>query len=151
MAFKSDSELAVFLKDEIKTEKENASSLPKLAGWEVKTDGSEVTLTKSEGGEKVMITLNVNHTVDSAEPDEGTGEAPEMLSKPTFEVDLIKPGGKTLSFTCSYTQMEMDPEGEPEEDVDIFAIDEVTMFEGENHSDACYAVAGDILDGGHCR
>jgi len=147
MAFKSDSELAVFLKDEIKTEKENASSLPKLAGWEVKTDGSEVTLTKSEGGEKVMITLNVNHTVDSAEPDEGTGEAPEMLSKPTFEVDLIKPGGKTLSFTCSYTQMEMDPEGEPEEDVDIFAIDEVTMFEGENHSDACYAVAGDILDG----
>jgi complement component 1 Q subcomponent-binding protein len=31
--------------------------------------------------------------------------------------------------------------------VDVFAIDEVTMFEGENHSDECYAVAGDILDG----
>ena len=30
---------------------------------------------------------------------------------------------------------------------DIFAIDEVTMFEGDNHTDACYAVAGDILDG----
>ena len=30
---------------------------------------------------------------------------------------------------------------------DVFAIDEVTMFEGDNHSDACYAVAGDILDG----
>ena len=30
---------------------------------------------------------------------------------------------------------------------DLFAIDEVTMYEGENHSDACYAVAGDILDG----
>ena len=29
----------------------------------------------------------------------------------------------------------------------MFAIDEVTMFEGDNHSDACYAVAGDILDG----
>merc|ERR1712107_872746 len=38
-----------------------------------------------------MITLNVNHTVDSAVPDDGTVEAPEMLSKPTFEVDLIKP------------------------------------------------------------
>merc|ERR1712113_1343652 len=61
------------------------------------------------GGEEVMITLNVNHTVDSAVPDDGTGEAPEMLSKPTFEVDLIKPGGKTLSFTCSYVQEEEHP------------------------------------------
>merc|ERR1719323_1537198 len=62
-----------------------------------KTDGSEVTLTRDVGGgEQVMITLNVNHTVDSAQPDDGTEEAPEMLSKPNFEVDLIKPGGKTL-------------------------------------------------------
>ena len=30
---------------------------------------------------------------------------------------------------------------------DLFAIDEVTMYEGEKHSDSCYAVAGDILDG----
>ena len=87
-----------------------------------------------------------------------------MLSKPTFEVDLIKPGGKTLSFTCSYVQEEEHPEGQEAEDEgeettaiflrtpknsfsDVFAIDEVTMFEGDNHSDACYAVAGDILDG----
>ena len=40
-----------------------------------------------------------------------------MLSKPTFEVDLIKPGGKTLSFTCSYVQDEEHPEGqEPDEE-----------------------------------
>ena len=44
-------------------------------------------------------------------------QAPEMLSKPTFEVDLIKPGGKTLSFTCSYVQDEEHPEGqEPDEE-----------------------------------
>ena len=30
---------------------------------------------------------------------------------------------------------------------DVFAIDEVTMYDGDNHSDKCYAVAGDILDG----
>jgi complement component 1 Q subcomponent-binding protein len=30
---------------------------------------------------------------------------------------------------------------------DAFAIDEVTMFEGEDWSDKKYAVAGDILDG----
>ena len=39
-----------------------------------------------------------------------------MLSKPTFEVDLIKPGGKTLSFTCSYVQEEEHPEGQEAED-----------------------------------
>ena len=30
---------------------------------------------------------------------------------------------------------------------DVFAIDEVTMFEGEDWNEKKYAVAGDILDG----
>merc|ERR1712211_176023 len=51
------------------------------------------------------------------------------------------------SFTCSYVQEEEHPEGQEAEDEDVFVIDEVTMFEGDNHSDSCYAVAGDILDG----
>jgi len=147
MALKGDEELATFLKDEIATEKNNSQPFPKLTGWTIKADGSEVTLTKTVQGEQIMITLNVNHTVDSAVPDDGSEEAPEMLSKPTFEVDLIKSNGKTLSFTCSYTRDDEIPEGEQEEGADIFAIDEVTMFEGDNHSDSCYAVAGDILDG----
>ena len=33
-----------------------------------------MTLTKKSGSEEVMVTLNVNHTVDSAAPDDGTGE-----------------------------------------------------------------------------
>merc|ERR1712107_696919 len=129
MASQGDQDLAKFLKEEIATEKQNSRPLPKLSGWDIKADGAEVTLTKKSGGEEVMITLNVNHTVDSAVPDDGTGEAPEMLSEPTFEVDLIKPGGKTLSFTCSYVQEEEHPEGQEAEDEDVFAIDEVTMFE----------------------
>ena len=48
--------------------------------------------------------MNVNHTVDSAEPDDGSEEAPEMKSKPNFEVDIIKSNGKTLSFSCSFVQ-----------------------------------------------
>ena len=48
--------------------------------------------------------MNVNHTVDSAEPDDGSEESPEMKSKPNFEVDIIKPNGKTLSFSCSFVQ-----------------------------------------------
>jgi len=149
MATKGDGELAKFLQDEIATEKKNSRSGPKLEGWNVSADGSEVTLTKELAGEKVMITLNVNHTVDSAEPDDGSEEAPEMLSRPNFEVDIIKTNGKTLSFTCSFSapdETEQPPQGEEEYD-DVFAIDEVTMFDGDNHSDANYAVAGDILDG----
>jgi len=147
LATKGDSELAAFLKEEIATEKQNSRALPTLAGWAVTAEGSEVTLTKKFQGEEIMITLNVNHTVDSAVPDDGSEEAPEMLSKPSFEVDLIKSNGKTLSFTCSYTRDEEHPEGMADEQEDLFAIDEVTMFEGDNHSDSCYAVAGDILDG----
>ena len=51
---------------------------------------------------RIVIQLNVNHTVDSAEFDDGSEEAPEMRSKPDFEVDIVKAGGQTLSFTCSY-------------------------------------------------
>jgi hypothetical protein len=63
---------------------------------------------------RIIVSLNVNHTVDSAEPDDGTQEAPEMKSKPNFEVDIVKPDGKTLSFSCSYI-IEHDEQGSQEE------------------------------------
>lgn len=97
----------------------------------------------------MVVQLNVNHTVDSAEPDDGSQEAPEMKSRPNFEVDIVKSDGKTLSFSCSYIYNEEQSQGsQGEEQVDdAFTIDEVTMFEGENWSEKKYAVAGDILDG----
>ena len=87
------------------------------SGFEVAKDGAEVTFTKtSADGEKVVVSMNVNHTVDSAEPDDGSQEAPEMKSKPNFEIDIVKPGGKTLSFSCSYIMNEGEmPEGQAEE------------------------------------
>jgi len=51
---------------------------------------------------RVVVSMNVNHTVDSAEPDDGTEEAPEMKSRPNFEIDIVKSNGKTLSFSCSF-------------------------------------------------
>jgi len=146
-ATQGDADIAKFLSEEISTEKSNQKLLPKLDGWTASFEGSEVRLTKGgAGGEKLIVSLNVNHTVDSAEPDDGQGEAPEMLSRPNFEVDIIKSNGKTLSFTCSYLHPEeMSQEAEGPDD--IFAIDEVTMFDGEKISDKNYAVAGDILDG----
>ncbi len=70
-----------------------------------------------------------------------------MKSKPNFEVDLVK-GGRTLSFSCSYIYEHDGPEKAAQEEGydDVFAIDEVTIFEGE-WNDKKYAVAGDILDG----
>ena len=61
--------------------------------------------------------MNVNHTVDSAEPDDGSEEAPEMKSKPNFEVDIVKTGGKTLSFSCSFAPPPdvQDPQSQSEE------------------------------------
>jgi len=145
-ATKSDQELIKFLSEEIATEKQNQKSLPKLDGFETKIEGAEVTLTKNGAvaGEKIIVSLNVNHTVDSAVPDDGTGEAPEMLSRPNFEVDIVKANGRTLSFTCAYVHPE---EQDGQEEVDLFAIEEVTMFDGDKISDKNYAVAGDILDG----
>lgn len=67
------------------------------------------------------MSLNVNHTVDSAEPDDGTQEAPEMKSRPNFEVDIVKPDGKTLSFSCSYIA-EHEDQGQPEEGLGKFSF-----------------------------
>ena len=70
-----DAEIVKFLTEEIATERKNQKVLPSLSGWEVKTEGAEVTMTRpGPAGEKIIVTLNINHTVDSAEPDDGQGE-----------------------------------------------------------------------------
>lgn len=145
----ADEDLAQFLTEEIKAEKSNQKQLPKLDGFKVEADGAELKFVKEYGEEKVVVQLNVNHTVDSAEEDDGSSqEAPEMKSKPSFEVDLVKPDGRTLSFTCSYIYEHDGPEKAAQEEGydDIFAIEEVTLFQGE-WNEKKYAVAGDILDG----
>lgn len=106
--------MATFLTEEISAEKQNARPIPEIAGFKVEQDGADLKMTKELKGEKVVIQLNVNHTVDSAEPDDGTEEAPEMKSKPNFEVDLVR-GGKTLSFSCSFIPEDQDqPQSEEE-------------------------------------
>ena len=92
MGTQSDQKLSEFLRDEIQTEKKNSRALPKLDGWKVKTEGSEVTLTKDVGsGEQVVITLNVNHTVDSVQPDDGTEEVGNKTdtSERGIKIDMI--------------------------------------------------------------
>lgn len=149
-ATQNDKDLVQFLTEEIKVEKENHKALPKLEGFKVEFKGADVILTKEFQGEKIQVQFNVNHTVDSVTPDDGQSEeAPEMKSKPNFEVDITKPGGKNLSFSCSFIyghNAEEVGQEQPDEIEDVFAIDEVTMYEGE-WTEKNYAVAGDILDG----
>ncbi len=139
-----------FLKEEIAAEKENLKTFKDLPGFEAKQEDAELTFTKMHGDEKIVVSLNVNHSVDSAEPDDGSEEAPEMKSMPNFEIDIVKKDGRTLSFSCSFISADEQNPGstaEGETFDDAFTIDEVTMFEGEAWTEKKYAVAGDILDG----
>lgn len=146
---KGERELVEFLTEEIVAERkaQKIKTIPtEVEGFKVKLNGAEVELTKQTDKEKIVISLNVNHTVDAdddaeIDPSAEKGEFAEMKSRPQFEVDIVK-GDTTLSFTCSYLQGQAQ-EGEYD---DVFGIDEMTIFKGE-WNDKVYAVAGDVLDG----
>lgn len=146
---KGERELVEFLAEEIIAEKkaQKKNVLPaEIDGFKVKLNRADVELEKKNEKERIVISFNVNHTVDADDEAEAesTADKPEfaeMRSKPQFEVDIVK-GSQTLSFTCSFLQGEAQ-EGEYN---DVFGIDEITIFEGE-WNDKVYAVAGDVLDG----
>jgi complement component 1 Q subcomponent-binding protein len=149
---KSERELVEFLAEEIVAERkaQKVKNVPtELDGFKVKLDGAEIELRKESEKEKILISFNVNHTVDADEEAEieQSMDKPnfaEMKSKPTFEIDIVR-GGKTLSFTCSFLQAGHQAE-EQDGYNDIFGIDEITIYDGE-WTDKTYAVAGDVLDG----
>jgi len=146
---KGENELVEFLKEEIEAEKSSQKGkiIPsEIDGFKITLNGADVELTKQTDKEKIQISFNINHTVDTddvAQEFDEKDENPmaEMKSTPNFEVDIVR-GGKTLSFTCSFLK------GAPTEEEynDVFGIDEVTMYEGE-WTEKNYAVAGDVLDG----
>jgi len=148
---KGETDLVEFLTEEVMAEKstQKGKVIPKdIDGFKVTLNGAEVELTKETEKEKIVISFNINHTVDTDGEDEfeesdESGDKPmtELKSTPTFEVDIIK-GGKTLSFTCSFLKS-IPQEGEYN---DVFGIDEITLYQGE-YTDKDYAVAGDVLDG----
>ncbi|XP_033324079.2 complement C1q binding protein P32 [Megalopta genalis] len=149
---KAEKELVEFLAEEIVAEKkaQKLKTIPtELDGFKVSLDGADVTLVKKQDDERIQITFNINHTVDTeTEPEidinSNNADVSEMKSKPNFEVD-IKRDGITLGFTCSFNN-EPGASGASENYNDIYGIDEITLYEGE-HSDKKYAVAGEIIDG----
>ncbi|XP_037092234.1 complement component 1 Q subcomponent-binding protein, mitochondrial-like [Pollicipes pollicipes] len=145
-----DKELLDFLGEEIVAETKQGKSdkLPSRIGeFDVKLDQAEVTLTRQHNNETVTVTLNVNHSVDSDPESEDLTESQgseQLKARPTFNVDLQKKG-RTVSFTCSYTDGGV-VEQQGEQYNDSFSIDEVVMFEGEHH-EKNFSVSGEILDG----
>jgi hypothetical protein len=104
-------DLKNFLNEEIKLEKESSKhkALPKITGFEVKTEGPNVTLTKTHNGEQVTVKFNVNGSLnnmdqeqESAKPEETEAE---MKARPVFTVD-IKKGSQILSFSCDFLPAE---------------------------------------------
>ena len=78
---------------------------------------------------RIIVSLNVNHTVDSQEPHEEGQEPPEMKSYPNFEIDLVKSSGKTLSFSCSFIKPDENPPTSGDETFeDLFAIGKILFF-----------------------
>uniref|UniRef100_A0A1E1XID1 Putative complement component 1 q subcomponent binding protein/mrna splicing factor sf2 subunit p32 n=1 Tax=Amblyomma aureolatum TaxID=187763 RepID=A0A1E1XID1_9ACAR len=148
---KGDQELADFLVEEIEAEKKarKSAQLPKIEGFDVKLEGSEVTLTRTFNEETITVRLNVNRSVDAEEAEEFSAsqdnapEPGEMKSKPNFTVEIER-GGKKLFFSCTFNEGS-EPEGQSE-NYDSFGVAEFAIYEGE-WTDEVYTVSGDIMDG----
>jgi len=153
---KGDQELCNFLNEEIDAEmkQRKTPNAPRIPGFEVKIDESEVSLTRKFNDETITVELNVNHSVDSEEENPqfqqaqpNAAEVGEMLSKPNFDV-IIERQGKKLFFNCTFN---VNDEGQPPQGQegfdDTFSIVEFAMYEGSEMKDQVYSVSGDIMDG----
>lgn len=155
-----DKDMADFLADEIKLEKEgqkagaSGGKLPRVKGFELsQTDGSDVVLKKSSDNEIVSIRFNINHSVDDdpVEFDENQEPEEDMASRPAFTVEINKGGKTTLAIQCQFPQ-EMAHAQEQEQGEqydDMIEITEVALLNNNegNWEDSVYSVSGHIMDG----
>lgn len=172
-------DLSRFLEKEVQLEKsaqKHPSKLPNIQGFEVQSNGPEVTLTRQSGNEKVTVKFNVTNTVNSADSDsetdletagqqqlgsEASQPSSQLKSRPTFTVDLNR-GGQTLSFLCSYLPQdyphasELGQSGENEQQrgaqrdesdqLEDFQIDEFAIHDGE-WNEKVYSADCAVIDG----
>ncbi|XP_050408154.1 complement component 1 Q subcomponent-binding protein, mitochondrial [Patella vulgata] len=150
-----DGAISKFLDKEIKLEETSKSNqkLPTVKGFELsKSDGSDVELVKQSGNEKVTVKFNVNASVDSDHPPAVEGqseEATDMVSRPSFTVELNKGDNQILAVHCYFPEDGMvdDASQEGTESIeDLFEIQEVALYSGE-WSDSVYSLQAETMDG----
>ncbi|KAL4223046.1 Complement component 1 Q subcomponent-binding protein [Mactra antiquata] len=149
-----DKKLSEFLSNEISSEKEAEQAVTSIPGWEAKTDGTGVVLTKSFNDESLRVEFDVNNSVDSDEHlyDAGEEKAPEMIARPPFEVVIQKKSGRKLRFFCEFSIPEpsYDDGAIPEESIeDQFSIVEVRLDDDKKSGDydKSYTHSGAVMDG----
>lgn len=93
--------LSTFISEEIKLENDSRKSKSqnaKINGFDVKTEGPVVTLTKVFGGdENITITFNVNGSLDDEQSFEQAGQQERNENQPEPEVEFY-----TRSFFLVY-------------------------------------------------
>lgn len=145
-----DKDLSSFLEKEIQFEvSRGGQDLPKVPGFEIKTDGANVTMTKTLSSETVTVKLSLIGAVDAVGPDMETqqeGDPPKMECRPPFEVTISKGSGQVLALRCTFPAVEDIQDAGVEADTqDQFAIEEVAMHDGEM-KETTFAASGDTLD-----
>jgi len=160
---KTEATLADYLKEEIEVEKKLAkqhlasSHQPDIPGFQIKTDQREVVLSKQHGSEKITVSFDVNHTVDTDadEPQTDPGkpspkeetQPPMMVSKPNFTVQVEK-GDQKLVFECAFIEQDYGEGAEEADYGDPFNIEEIYIYSGEiTEKNKIYATSGGIIDG----
>eukprot|EP00794_Sanderia_malayensis_P014150 gene14150-15627_t len=129
-----DQDLVSFLDQEISYEKESIRELPKIKDFKMSFDGGSVRLTRKHNGEKIVISFDVNENVNLEEANEEDdmgeeGSISEMVSYPTFQVQIIKDSGKTLQMTCMFnTTAGVIPEEGGDEEEGVIRFDSVAVL-----------------------
>jgi len=134
---------------------------PQVDGFEMKTNGDEIRLTKKYGNEKILVVFGVSHTVnmgDSDVPDMDSGHPdnqrqqeqdmePEPVSLPPFRVEITK-GDQRLCFELNAVEST-----EEDEQYD-FTVEEFYVApaakdatrEGEKVGETVYSSSGAYID-----
>jgi len=144
------------ISEELQQAKKN--EVPKIKGFEVKSEGAKITLTKTYVDEKIKVEFNVNDSLgryghgdeeefENNKPEKPQAEQhePDFRSRPPFSVTITR-GNKNLSLHCEF--MESGSEDVQEnEDVDDFDIINFAIHENELN-ETVYAADCQYIDSG---
>ena len=141
-------ELAYALESEIEAEKKlesdnlGGSSSPSIPGFEITTKDAEVRLTKNYNGEKILVVLNVNHSVDVDEESENAEVPAVPVALPPFSIEITK-GNQRLCFHLDLVEAE---ENSYDFVVQEFYVAPAATGSDESVDETVYASSGKYID-----